>query len=117
MGYEVKILPPAQEFIHSLPTKMRAKLYRGIDLLKLFGFQLGEPNSKTLKNAEGLKELRVKVATDICRVFYFHHKNRVYVCTSGYIKKTDKTDEQEIRRALRIRNIFLQEYASEDENP
>lgn len=110
MNFEVKVLPPAHEFIRSLNPKMRAKVYRGIDLLKLFGFRLAEPHAKTLKSAEGLKELRVKVATDICRLFYFHHKEKLYVCTSGYTKKTDKTDEQEIQRALRIRNDFLKEY-------
>jgi phage-related protein len=110
MHFEVKILPQAHDFIRSLNPKMRAKVYRGIDLLTLFGFRLSEPHAKTLKNAEGIKELRVKVATDICRLFYFHHKEKLYVCTSGYIKKTDKTDEQEIQRALRIRNDFLQEY-------
>ncbi|MDD5675378.1 MAG: type II toxin-antitoxin system RelE/ParE family toxin [Chitinivibrionales bacterium] len=110
MYFEVKVLPPAYEFIGGLPKKMRAKVYRGIDLLKLFGFRLGEPHAKPLKNAEGLKELRIKLASDICRVFYFHYKDRLYVCTSGYIKKADKTDEQEILRALRIRNDFLKEH-------
>jgi phage-related protein len=110
MHFEVKVLPQAHEFICGLNPKMRAKVYRGIDLLKLFGFRLSEPHAKTLKNVEGLKELRVKVATDICRLFYFHHKQKLYVCTSGYIKKTAKTDEQEIQRALRIRNDFLKEY-------
>jgi hypothetical protein len=38
---------------------MRAKVYRGIDLLKLFGFRLCYPHAKTHKNADGLKELRV----------------------------------------------------------
>ncbi len=110
MRFKVKVLPPAHEFIRSLNPKMRAKVYRGLDLLKLFGYQLSEPHAKTIRNTEGLKELRVKVATDICRLFYFHYKENLYVCTSGYIKKTDKTDEQEIQRALRIRNDFLQEY-------
>jgi phage-related protein len=107
MNFEVKVLPPAFEFIRSLPEKMRAKVFRGIDLLKLFGYRLGEPHAKTLKNAEGLKELRIKFATDICRIFYFHHKNNLYVLTSGYIKKKDKTDEQEIERALKLRDDFL----------
>lgn len=109
MEFEGRVLPEAYEFIQSLSPKMRAKVYRGIDLLKLFGFRLAEPHSKTLKNAEGLKELRVKVATDICRIFYFFHKERVYVCTSGYIKKTDKTDEMEILKALKIRSDFIKE--------
>jgi phage-related protein len=107
MNFEVQVLPPAYDFIRSLPEKMRAKVYRGIDLLKLFGYRLGEPHAKTIKNAEGLKELRIKLATDICRIFYFHYKECLYVLTSGYIKKADKTDDQEIERALRIRNDFL----------
>jgi phage-related protein len=110
MHFEVKVLPPAYDFIRSLPPKMRAKLYRGIDLLKLFGFRLAEPHVKALKDTGGLKELRVKIATDICRLFYFHYMGNIYVCTSGYIKKADTTDEQELKRALRIRNNFLQEH-------
>lgn len=109
MEFEVKVLPEAFEFIKSLAPKMRAKVYRGIDLLTLFGFRLSEPHSKTLKNAGGLKELRVKVATDICRIFYFHYKDCIYVCTSGYIKKTDKTDEMEILKAIKIRDVFIKE--------
>jgi phage-related protein len=107
MHFEVKVLPTAYDFIRSLPEKMRAKVFRGIDLLKLFGYRLGEPHAKTLNNTEGLKELRIKVATDICRIFYFHHKDNLYVLTSGFIKKTDKTDQQEIERALKLRDDFL----------
>lgn len=110
MEFKVKVLPPAYDFIHSLPAKMRAKVYREIDLLKHFGYRLGEPHAKTLRNSEGMKELRVELASDICRVFYFHYKGQLYVCTSGYTKKANKTDEQEILRALRIRGEFLQEY-------
>jgi len=51
MHFEVKVLPPAYDFICSLNPKMRAKVYRGIDLLKLFGFRLCEPHAKTLKSA------------------------------------------------------------------
>jgi phage-related protein len=107
MDFEVIVLPPAYEFINGLPEKMRAKVYRGIELLKLFGYRLGAPHAKGLKNTEGLKELRIKLATDICRIFYFHYKETLYIATSGYIKKADKTDEQEIQRALRIRNDFF----------
>ena len=87
MGYNVEVMPPAVDFIHSLSPKLRAKALRAIELLKEFGFRLGEPHSKTLVGTDGLKELRVKVGTDICRIFYFHHKGNLYVATSGYIKK------------------------------
>lgn len=107
MDFTVRLLKPAHDFIESLPEKMQTKVYRTIDLLREFGYQLPEPYSKTLSGTPGLKELRVKLATDICRLFYFHHKNKLYIVTSGYIKKKDKTDSEEIDRALRLRDEVL----------
>lgn len=109
MQYEVRLLDPANEFIDTLPSKMQAKVYRAIDMLKEFGYQLKEPWSKTLHNVDGMKELRVKLASNICRLFYFHHKDRLYVVTSGYTKKRDKTDKREIERALRLMHEKLRE--------
>ena len=102
MEYEVRILPPADEFIQSLPVKMQAKIYRTVGLLEAFGYQLTEPHAKTLSGYDGLKELRIKFASDICRLFYFHFSNKIYVVTSGYQKKDTKTDPREIERALRL---------------
>jgi phage-related protein len=109
MDFTVRLLAPAYEFIESLPLKMQNKIYRSIDLLREFGFRLPEPYSKTLKDSSGLKELRVKLATDICRLFYFHYKEKVYVVASGYVKKKDKTDKDEICRALRLREEIIKE--------
>jgi len=103
------ILPPAQEFLDSLQPKLEAKAYRTIELLKTFGYQLTEPHSKTLADVDGLKELRIKVGTDICRIFYFHHKGTIYVATSGFIKKDMKTDRGEIERARKLRTQFIEE--------
>ncbi|EAT59288.1 type II toxin-antitoxin system RelE/ParE family toxin [Chlorobium ferrooxidans] len=109
MRYNVEVMSPAVDFINSLSPKLRAKALRAIELLKEFGFRLGEPHSKTLAGTDGLKELRIKVGSDICRIFYFHHKNTLYVATSGYIKKEMKTDHGEIERAQTLREIFEKE--------
>ena len=109
MEFTVKILPSANKFIDSLPEKMQSKIYRTVDLLREFGYRLPDPYCKALKGTLGLKELRVKLATDICRLFYFHYKDKVYVITSGYVKKRDKTDREEIERALHIMSQVLKE--------
>ena len=109
MEYIVRLLPPANEFINSMPSKMQSKIYRTIDLLREFGYKLPEPYSKTLKGTPGLKELQVKLATDICRLFYFHQKGMVYVVTSGYVKKKKETEKKEIERALRLMEEVLRE--------
>ena len=83
---------------------MQAKIQRTIELLKEFGYLLPEPHSKKLKSIDYLHELRVKTGNDICRLFYFHWKDKIYVVTSGYIKKSDKTDINEIKKAVRMMN-------------
>jgi phage-related protein len=82
MEYLVRVLAPAHEFIESVPVKMRAKIYRTIGLLEMFRHRLPEPHAKMLTGYEGLKELRVKLATDICRLFYFHLEDKIYIITS-----------------------------------
>ena len=100
----------ANAFIRSLSPKLRAKALRTIELLQEFGFKLCEPHSKTfVVGTDGLKELRIKVGTDICRIFYFHHKNTLYVVTSGYTKKEMKADQGEIEKAQKLRKRFIEE--------
>jgi phage-related protein len=112
--FHVILLDKAGEFIHNLPAKLEAKSLRSVTMLQQFGYTLREPHSKLLKGVEGLKELRVQVGTDICRLFYFHFKDTIYVVTSGYVKKEQKTNREEIERALRIKNDFLKERNSEN---
>jgi phage-related protein len=109
MEYQVELIEEVNEFILSLPIKMQAKIQRTIKLLKEFGYALPEPHSKKLKSADGLFELRVKLGTDTCRLFYFHWKEKIYIVTSGYIKKSNKTDKNQIKKAMNIMHQFQEQ--------
>jgi len=61
--------------------------------------------SKHLK--DGIFELRVKHQTRITRSLYFFMKDRKIVFTNGFIKKTEKTPNDEIEKAIRYKNIYL----------
>ncbi len=104
MKFNVKLTEEVIDYIESLPIKVQAKIHRTIDLLKDFGYSLTEPHSKKLKSIDHLKELRIIFGNDIYRLFYFHWKDKIYVITSGYTKKSDKTDPKEIEKAIRIMN-------------
>ena len=106
MIYKVEIIKEAADFILSLPIKMQAKIQRTINLLKEFGYSLPAPHSKKIKNTDKLYELRIKSGSDICRLFYFHLQDKIYVITSGYIKKSNKLDKKEINRAIYLMKIF-----------
>jgi len=113
MEWEVQIVESAKDFILKLEKKMRAKIYRTINLLKMFGLSLTKPHSKRLKGVEKLRELRVKHSNNICRLFYFFYKDKIFIITSGYIKKSKKTSKKEIEKALKKMNKILEE---KDEN-
>jgi len=104
--YEVILLEQAEVFLNSLPRKLRGKTLYVIDLLGQFGPYLAMPHSRKLKDHD-LWELRVQQGSDICRLFYFYSGAQVYIVTSGYRKKTERTSVREIERAERIRDEFL----------
>ena len=64
---------PVKEFLDALPPKLQAKNFRELELLAEFGISLPPPYAKRLRGKEtsGLWELRVKLASDITRIFYF----------------------------------------------
>ncbi len=114
MPYQVRLMGPAARFLDSLPVKFRTKAYRTVGLLREFGPFLRGPHAKKVTGQPGLMELRVGLGGDICRMFYFHHRQGVYVITSGYQKKAMKLDRREIRRAVDSMRAFLEDSHGED---
>lgn len=96
---------PAEEFLLSLPLKMRAKMARTVSMLEQNGTLLREPYSKPLE--DGIFELRAQVGTDISRVLYFFYVDGKAILTHGFIKKTMKTPKSEIDRAKKYRKEYL----------
>lgn len=94
---------PVEEFLDALPAKLRAKNMREVALLESFGVELPAPYTKQLrgKNASGLWELRVKLSTDITRVFYFFPTEKRILLLHGFVKKSDNTPTRELETAIR----------------
>ena len=109
MKYDVSILEPARVFLSSIHIKLRAKAFRTIELLQEFGPLLKEPHAKKIAGTKELFELRVKVSSNICRLFYFHYDNKIYVITSGYMKKEQKLNKLEIEKALKLMRQYKEE--------
>ncbi len=109
MEYTVIILARAETFLDTLDAKLAAKAFRELELLKNLGPKLMFPHTRKIVGTEKLHELRVKQGANICRLFYFFKGDSVYVITSGYLKKTDKTEREEIKRAIRLMTEYLEE--------
>ena len=104
---------PVQKFLKKLNPKMRAKMYGMLVILQEKGNMLREPYSKYIE--DGIFELRCKFGSDITRVMYFFYYDRKIVLTNGFIKKTQKTPQEEIQTAKKRRIDFIERMA-ENEN-
>jgi len=96
---------PAEEFILAQDLKMRAKLFRLLELLELKGNELREPYSKFLE--DGIFEVRAIQGTNITRILYFFVVGKKIILTHGFVKKTQKTPPSEINIAKKYRNEYI----------
>ena len=109
MHHEVELLDGVEAFLATLSIKMEAKAYWTLNLLQRLGTSLSEPYSKPIKGHKGLYELRVKFGSDIVRLFYFRYHETLLVVTSGYLKKTQKLNRQEIEKAQSLKDRYIKE--------
>ena len=99
---------PVVDYLLSLNAKMRAKVFSEIELLEQHGTNLREPYAKQIKGKKykDLFELRIKFSNDISRIFYFTFKNNTFVLLHGFTKKSEKTPEKELDKALRYKEDY-----------
>ena len=95
---------PAEEFILSQDIKMQTKLFRLLELLELKGNELREAYSKSLP--DGIFEIRAIQGNNITRVLYFFVVDKKIILTNGFVKKTQKTPENEIVLAKKYRKDY-----------
>ena len=97
-----------REFFEKQRDKVKAKIIWTLDLIEEVQ-KVPETYLKHMENTEGLYEIRVQLASDIFRIFCFFDDGKLVVLANGFQKKTQKTPQKEIDKALKIKA----EYESE----
>ena len=67
---------------------------------------------KYLENTDGLYEIRVQAGNNIYRVFCFFDDNNLVVVGHGFQKKTQKTPQQELDKAIKIKKQYYEDKKS-----
>ena len=97
----------AQEFLAQLDDKTRKKIYQTFDRASLL---LDADTFKKLADTN-IWEFRTYFNKRKYRVLAFWDKTQpietLVIATHGFIKKTQKTPQKEIDKAIAIRNIYL----------
>lgn len=64
---------------------------------------------KHLEGTEGLYEIRVKVGTNIYRIFCFFDQGKLVILINGFQKKDQKTPKNEIVKAEKIKRSYFED--------
>lgn len=86
------------EFILGLDNKSMAKVEKYIRYLRLCEGYLDEPYSRHITGK--IRELRVDFSRNHHRIFYFTFIKQTIILLHGFTKKTEKTPDREIKKAL-----------------
>lgn len=92
---------PMRDHLDVLPAKLAAKVVRNLQILQQKGSGLRYPDTDDLGG--GIFELRTSFGRDIERAFFFFTDGKKIIVTHGFVKKTQKTPQREIKRAMDYR--------------
>ena len=96
---------PVEHFLDSLPSKVAQKVVWVLNLVEDLERVPAQYFCK-LADTDNIWEFRIKLGSNIYRVFAFMDGNKVVV-VNGFIKKTQKSPVNEIERAENYKRDYL----------
>ena len=100
-----------REFYDSLTWKVQKKILWTLEIVETID-RIPDIYFKHLENSDGLYEIRVQAGNNIYRIFCFFDKNDLVVIGHGFQKKTQKTPQQELNKAEKIKKQYYEEKKS-----
>lgn len=90
-----------ENFLNNQEKKVQDKIFKIIEAIETLE-RIPSNYLKHIEGTNGLFEARIKLATNIWRVFCFFDKGRLVILLNGFTKKTQKTPKNEIEKALAL---------------
>jgi phage-related protein len=97
-----------KEFLIEQPQKVQDKIFKIIEIIE-FQQRIPEKYLKHIDGTKGLYEARIKLGSDIWRVFCFFDKGKLVILLNGFQKKTKKTPKSEIEMAEKLMKEYFKE--------
>ena len=93
------------DFYNAQTKKVQGKMDWVIDLVRTLPM-IPERFFKHLEGTDGLFEIRIKLGSNIYRVFCFFDEGNLVILLNGFQKKSQKTPKNEIERAERLKKQY-----------
>lgn len=97
-----------EDFLLKQPKKVQDKIYKIIEAIETLERIPGN-YLKLIQGTKGLYEARIQLGSNIWRVFCFFDHGKLVILLNGFAKKTQKTPQREIEKAISLMNSYYKE--------
>lgn len=97
-----------ERFFIQQTEKVKARIIWTLNLIEDIE-RIPEVYFKHIESTNGIYEIRIKLGSDIYRIFCFFNQGKLIILANGFKKKSQKTPKKEIVRALKIREEYENE--------
>lgn len=94
------------EFYLSLDSTVQEKIEYVFKVIRTVD-RIPQKFLKHIESTDGLYEIRIKVGSDIFRVFCCFEAERIVILFNGFQKKSQKTPKKEIDKALKLKQEYF----------
>ena len=94
------------DFYQNQNEKVKEKIKYVFELIKQVE-KVPDKFLKHLSGTDGLYEIRIESQSNIYRVFCCFDKDNLVVLFNGFQKKTQKTPNNELEKALKLKNEYF----------
>ncbi|MFC0874976.1 type II toxin-antitoxin system RelE/ParE family toxin [Saccharicrinis sp. FJH2] len=94
------------EFYLSLDSAVQEKIEYVFKVIRTVD-RIPQKFLKHIENTDGLYEIRIKVGSDIYRVFSCFDEGKIVILFNGFQKKSQKIPGKEINKALKLKQEYF----------
>lgn len=104
-----------EEFLLAQSKKIQDKIFKVIEIIETYQ-HVPKTYLAPIKTCKGLYEARIKLGSNIWRVFCFFDEGKLVILLNGFVKKDQKTPKKEIDKAVRLMKEYYEEKNKENGN-
>ena len=88
-----------EDFLRAQPIKVQDKIYKVLEIIETYE-RVPSNYLKAIIGTKGLYEARIKLGSNIWRVFCFFDKGKLVILLNGFTKKTQKHRKRKLTKLL-----------------
>tara|TARA_R110002049_G_scaffold28378_6_gene97588 strand:- start:41 stop:370 length:330 start_codon:yes stop_codon:yes gene_type:complete len=105
----MRILEPFEDYFWEFYNTQAKAVQTKIDYVLHILMSVERVPKKFFKHIEdGIYEIRIKVGSDIYRVFSFFDEGNLVILLHGFTKKTQKLPRKQIEKAIQLRKAYYE---------